>query len=619
MNAFFDNPELLAPARTLVETRADGSFVMRSPEVLQSYARCIGSWLEHWAIERPDQTYLAERRNGDWYHVTYGQARQRVGALAQGLLDLAPPPGRPLVVLSENDIDNALISLAAMHVGIPVSTVSVAYSRSTRDFSRLGTILKSLKPGLIFVNDASTFMPPLDELKPSCPVVAARNADALEGALPLARLYETKETAAVMAAFDQVGPETHARYLLTSGSTGAPKVVVNTHRMLCANQQAIIQCWRFLKHREVVVLDWLPWSHTFGANHNFNLILANGGSLFIDEGRPAPGLIERTVENIKSVRPTLFFNVPRGFEVLLPYLEADADLRQALFERLDMLFYAAAALPQIVWDKLAVLASEVREEPLFMCSEWGSTETSPVLTSVHFRCERPGNLGLPVPGVELKFVPSGEKLEIRVRGESVFREYLGAPDLTAKAFDKEGFYLMGDAGYLLDPNRPESGIIFNGRVTEDFKLTTGTWVSVGTLRPRLVSALNPYAADCVIAGHDCQEISALMFATPALRALAGPEGENMSGEQLALVPAVRNALLKGMARLATEAPASSQHIRRLLILDDLPQLEQGEITDKGYLNQRCSLALRADAVKLLCADKPAPAVIRLNELLGATA
>lgn len=616
MSEFYNNPEMLAPARTLVERRTDGSFVMRSPEALQPYARCVGEWLERWAVERPDQTYLAERRNGDWYRLSYVQARQRVGALAQRLLDMRLPAGRPLVVLSENDIDHALLSLAAMHIGVPVSTVSVAYSKSAREFSRLGAILQSLEPALIFVNDASAFVDPLVQLGPTCPVVAACNADALAGALELAPWYETEETPAVMAAFNRVGPDSHARYLLTSGSTGSPKVVVNTQRMLCANQQAMVQCWRFLRHREIVVLDWLPWSHTFGANHNFNLVLANGGSLYIDDGRPMPGMIERTLENIKSVRPTLFFNVPRGYEVLLGYLEADQELCHALFGRLDMLFYAAAALPQIVWDKLAVLAAKVRSEPLFMCSEWGATETAPVLTSVHFHCERPGNLGLPVPGIELKFIPSGDKLEIRVRGESVFRDYLEAPELTAKAFDEEGFYQIGDAGYLLDPERPECGIVFNGRVTEDFKLTTGTWVSVGTLRPRLVSALSPFAMDCVIAGHDHDEVCALMFATPALRKLAGADGDNMSGEQLALVSTVRDALLKGMAALASESPASSQHVRRLLILDDLPRLDVGEITDKGYLNQRCSLALRADAVRRLCADSPDPAVIRLDELQG---
>ena len=387
--------------------------------------------------------------------------------------------------------------------------------------------------------------------------------------------------------------------------------------MLCANQQAIAQCWRFVETTEMVVLDWLPWSHVFGANHNFNLILRNGGALYIDEGRPVPGLIERTVENIKDIRPTLFFNVPRGYEVLLPYLEADRELAQALFERLDMLFYAAAALPQSSWDRLVAVAAEVREKPLFFTSEWGCTESSPVLTNVHFRLERAGNIGLPVPGVEIKFVPSGDKLEMRVRGESVFREYRNSPELTAQAFDEEGFYMIGDAGLLIDPERPERGIQFNGRVTEDFKLTSGTWVSVGTLRLRIVSALSPYAQDCVITGHDRDDIGVLLFPSPALRALAGADGAGLSGEQLAAVPAVREALLAGLAKLEQESPASSRHAARLLILDTPPSLDAGEITDKGYINQRLVLGLRADQVLRLYAEITDDAVILLSETRGA--
>jgi len=616
VNDFFNDPTRLAPARVTVEPCAGNGFVMRSQDTLQPYARCVGDWLEQWAEQAPDRTFLAERRSGAWFRLTYREARQRIGSLAQGLLELDLDDGRPLLMLSDNDIDQALISLAAMHVGIPVSTVSVAYSRDIAGgCGKLKSIIEALRPGAIFVNDGDAYSRTLELVHPGCYVIAGRNAQEIPDALSLPLVYKP-ESPAVMQAFQRLHGDTVARYLLTSGSTGTPKVVVNSHRMLCANQQAISQCWRFVEHCEVVVVDWLPWSHTFGVNHNFNLVLRNGGSLYIDDGRPVPGLIARTVENIKSVKPTLFFNVPRGYDVLLPYLESDEELAHALFGRLEMLFYAAAALPNSTWQRLIASAARVREKPLFFTTEWGSTETSPVLTNVHFHLEQPGNIGLPVPGVEMKFIPSGEKLEMRVRGPSVFTRYLDDPTKTAEAFDEEGFYCIGDAGRLADAERPERGILFDGRVTEDFKLNTGTWVSVGTLRPRLVSALAPYASDCVICGHDLDAIGALMYASPALRELVGEAGQNMSADQLAMEPSVRLALCAGLQAMAKEYPAPSQHVARLLILDSPPNLDAGEITDKGYINQRMALALRADQVKRLYGDSLDSAVILLSEVYG---
>lgn len=616
---FFTDETQLAPSRAVVEPCGEGAFILRSPDPLQPYARCVGEWLEHWAVAAPERVFLAERRNNEWFRLGYAQARQLVGSLAQSLLDLDLPAGSPLVVLSENDIDHALLALAAMHVGIPVATVSVAYSRNTAGgCAKLKSIMEVLQPGLIFVSDGDAYSDALSHLQPQCRVLAARNAAEIPGALELTPFYDREETPAVMEAFTRITPETHARYLLTSGSTGGPKAVVNPQRMLCANQQAISQCWRFLGQSELVVLDWLPWSHTFGANHNFNMVLCHGGSLYIDDGRPLPGQIERTVENIKSVRPTVFYNVPRGYEVLLPYLERDEELAEALFGRLKMLFYAGAALPQNTWERINAVADKVRSKPLFFTTEWGATETSPALTNVHFRLDKPGNIGLPLPGIEIKFVPSGDKLEMRVRGPSVFSEYRNNPELTTKAFDADGFYMIGDAGYLLDPEHPEKGIAFNGRVSEDFKLTTGTWVSVGTLRPRLVSALAPYAQDCVICGHNQDVIGALMYPTPALRALIGEAGASMSVDELAQTPAVRLALCAGLMAMAKEFPASSQHAVRLLILDSPPNLAAGEITDKGYINQRQALSLRAADVERLYAEPLDPAVILLGEAHGET-
>jgi len=616
MYDFFNDPTCLAPARVLCERGPDGSFTLSSPQLLEPYARCIGQWLEQWADQAPERPYLAERRNGVWFTLTFREVRQRVGALAQGLLDLNTEPGRPVLMLSENDIDQALLTLAAMHVGIPVSTVSVAYARNTSSgCSKLKAIVEVLNPALIFVNDGDAYCRAIELVNPDCPVVAARNAQEIPNALALPLLYKP-ESPAVMAAFARVDGETPARYLLTSGSTGSPKAVINTHGMLCANQQAIAQCWRFVEHCEVVVLDWLPWSHVFGANHNFNLVLRNGGTLYIDDGRPMPGLIDRTVENIKSVKPTLFFNVPRGYEALLPYLERDEELTQALFGRSQLLFYAAAALPQNTWSRLVESAARVRKSPLFFTTEWGSTETSPVVTNVHFALNQPGNIGLPVPGTQIKFVPSGDKMEMRVRGPSVFSRYLNDPVNSQAAFDEEGFYKIGDAGRLVDPQQPERGILFDGRVTEDFKLSSGTWVSVGTLRPRLVSALAPYASDCVICGHDRDVIGALIYPTAALRELLGKAGREMSGAQLARHPEVRLALCAGLQALAKDYPASSQHAVRLIILDSPPSLDEGEITDKGYINQRTALSLRADAVKRLYAEALELDVILLAEVYG---
>lgn len=608
MNDIFAG-KLLAPPRVLHEKCPDGSFVLRSPEPLLPYARCVGQWLEHWAVARPQQTFLAEQRDGQWFEMSYSQTRFQVGALAQGLLELDLPPGKPLVVLSENDIDHALLTLAAMHIGMPVTSVSVAYSQGQGDCARLRAVLELLDPGLIFVNDGHRYARALSIAQPGCLVVAARQHEHIPGALPLVELAAQPETPAVIAAFEQLGPEDAARYILTSGSTGTPKVVITSHKMLCANQQAIAQCWKFIEQCEIVVLDWLPWSHVFGCNHNFNLVLRNGGSLYIDDGRPLPGAIERTLENIRTVRPTLYFNVPKGYEVMLSFLEADEHLAKCFFERLEMLFYAGAALPASLWSRLKEVAARSCSKPLFFTTEWGATETSPVLTSVHYPIDRPGNIGLPVPGIEIKFVPNGEKLEMRVRGESVFTRYLNNPELTAQSFDEQGFYRIGDAGALVDPAAPHRGIHFEGRVSEDFKLSTGSWVSVGNLRLRVVAALAPFVQDCVIAGHDRDELGVLLFVTPALRALAGPGGEHLTAEELAATSAVRQALQRGIDEVARTFPASSQHCARAIILDIPPSLEAGEITDKGYINQRQVLALRADKVARLFAEQPDAAII----------
>lgn len=582
----FDDPGSLAPRQVFREDLPGGGFVLRHPEPLKPHARCIGDWLEHWARATPDALFLAERdAQGAWRRMSYGQVRHAVGRIAQGLLDAGLPAGKPVVILSDNSVDAALLGLATMHLGRPVCTVSSAYCRLTRDYSKIAGILDTLDPGLVYASDAVVYGPAVAAWKGRAPVFFSAHAGELPGARAFDSLQASGETPAVKQAFAAIGPQTHAKYLLTSGSTGTPKVVVNTHRMLCANQQQIAQVWPFLERHPLVLLDWLPWSHTFGANHNFNMVLSHGGSLYVDEGRPAPGLVEKTLRNLREVQPNFYFNVPRGFDMLLPYLEQDAAAARDVFARLEGVFYAGAALPQSLWQRLEAVARQVRERPVWFTSAWGATETSPAATEVHWPIERAGCIGLPLPGVALKFVPNGGKLEMRVRGPNVFPGYRNAPELTAKAFDEEGYYLIGDAGRLVDEADPSLGVAFDGRVAEDFKLMSGTWVSVGTLRLKVVTAMAPHVADVVITGHDREEIGLLVFPTPQAKAL--PEGELRGHVQAAL------------RKLAAEGGGSSQTPARALLQDEPPNADAGEITDKGYINQRAVLARRSAEVAAL--------------------
>ncbi|HMO45072.1 MAG TPA: feruloyl-CoA synthase [Rubrivivax sp.] len=591
---WFDDPHWLAPPRTVRIGFDDGSFVLRSPEPLRPYARCIGEWLERWAAATPAAPAFAERAaDGEWRRLNWAQTRAAVGRLAQGLLDLDLAPQAPIVVLSDNSIDHLLLLLAGMHIGVPVCTVSSAYCRLTQDYAKIHGILNTLGPALVYAGDAQVYGPALAHAGLHAPVVFSRGAESFAGALDFDGLSRP-ETAAVMAAFEAITPDTHAKYLLTSGSTGHPKVVINTHRMLCANQQMIAQVWRFLEQEKPVLVDWLPWSHTFGGNHNLNMVLRNGGTMVIDEGRPAPGLIERSVANLAEVQPTIWFNVPRGFDMALPLLEADLELARRVFQRLRAIFYAGAALPQATWERIQALARKLRGEEVWLTTSWGSTETAPGITSAHWKLDRAGIIGLPMPGVELKFVvdPSnvGDKLEMRVRGVSIFPGYRDAPQLTAQAFDAEGYYCIGDAGLLADEARPESGVVFNGRVAEDFKLGSGTWVSVGTLRVRVVSALAPYAQDVVITGHDRNEVGVLVFPTPQAAAL--PAGE------------LRAHVAAALKSLQAEGGGSSQAPARALLLAEPPSADAGEITDKGYINQRAVLKRRDALVQALYAGGP---------------
>ncbi|HSB98565.1 MAG TPA: feruloyl-CoA synthase, partial [Burkholderiaceae bacterium] len=575
-----------------------GAFVLRHPEPLQPHARCVGEWLEHWARITPDALFLAERdASGGWRRLSYADTRAQVGRIAQAMLDLRLPADQPVVVLSDNAVDHALLALATMHLGRAVCSVSSAYCRLTKDYGKVKGILDTLDPALVFASDPAVYGAAVRAWGGRASIVFGKDAHRVSGALPFAQLLEAAESAAVGRAFAAIGPDTHAKYLLTSGSTGQPKVVINTHRMLTANQQQMAQVWPWLQRHRLVLLEWLPWSHTFGANHNFNMALAHGGSVHIDEGRPAPGLIEKTVKNLREVKPNFYFNVPRGFDMLLPYLENDEATARDVFERLEGVFYAGAALPQSVWERLEGVARRVRSRPLWFTSSWGATETSPAVTSVHWTIERAGCIGAPLPGIELKFVPNAGKLEMRVRGPTVFPGYRNAPELTARAFDEDGYYLIGDAGRLVDDARPELGVAFDGRVAEDFKLMSGTWVSVGTLRLRAISALSPLAADVVVTGHDREEIGLLVFASPAAAAMSDAERTQR--------------LRDGLVAMAAAGGGSSQTPTRAMLLSEPPSADAGEITDKGYINQRAVLTRRASEVLALYSPVKDERVVRV--------
>jgi feruloyl-CoA synthase len=600
-----DASSLFATPNTVAEHRADGSIVLRSQDALRDSARCIGDWLEHFARQTPDAIFLAERDSADtpWATVTYAGALRRVRAAASWILTQGLSAERPVVILSDNSIDHALLALAAQHVGVPSAAISPAYSLMSKDFDKLKSMIALLEPGAIYVSATKPFSAALAAIRPlhKAQIISGNAGDA--DALAFRTVAATVETTGVAKAFAAVTPDTIAKFLFTSGSTGTPKAVINTQRMLTSSQQAKAQTWTFLEQSDdLVILDWLPWSHTFGANHNFNLVLRNGGSLYIDGGKPAPGLFATSLANLKSVMPTVYFNVPRGFDMLIAALRGDEELCRRFFGEVKFAFYAGAALPQNLWDALEELSIMTVGRAMPMVSAWGSTETSPLATDCHFLAERSGNIGVPIPGTELKLVTSGDKLEVRVRGPNVTPGYWKVPELTRQAFDEEGFYLIGDAVKLADVGRPERGLFFDGRVAEDFKLNTGTWVSVGTLRVAGIAALAPLAQDIVVTGHGGDEVRFLVFPNiVACRAQAGlPETAGVN--DVLAHDKVRAAIAQGLSKLKQQGANSSGHATRALLLAEPPSVDGGEITDKGYINQRAVLTRRADAVARLNDD-----------------
>ena len=605
----------LGPADVLLERNADGTIVLRSPHKLGTYPQKLTERLEHWAKAAPDRIHLAQRAaDGSWRRLTYAQTLSQVRAIAQSLLQRRLSAERPIAILSGNDIEHALLGLAAMMVGIPYAPISVPYSLMSSDFGKLKSIVENLTPGLVFVSDGKLFARALEAAVPrDVEIAVTANPQVERPATLFADLLVARPGAAVEQAHAKVGPDTIAKILFTSGSTGNPKGVINTQGMLCANQAQIRAGLAFVGDEPPVIVDWLPWNHTFGSNHNFNLILDNGGSLYIDEGKPLPGAIAATARNLKEIAPTIYFNVPKGFEALLAHLRADADLRKNFFSRLKVLFYAGAGLQQYVWDELQEMSVATCGERVIFISSIGSTETSPLALACNWDFPRPGNIGLPAPGVELKLVPNEGKLEARLKGANITPGYWRRPDLTKEAFDEQGYYKIGDAVKFVDASDPSQGLLFDGRLAEDFKLASGTWVSAGALRAQFVDHCAPLVRDTVIAGINRDDIAALVFPdVEACRKLAGLAADAAPAAVLA-DRALRDEFKKRLDALARQSTGGSTRICRLILMAEPPSLDAGEVTDKGSINQRAVLTRRAALVEELYTGKPSANAIAIDE------
>lgn len=600
---------LAAPAVD-VERRASGEIVLRSPLPLAAHARHVGEYLQHWAKADPARSFLVERDTaGVWQHLSFGQAAQRADVVSQWLIDHGHNADRPIAALCDNCVNMALLKLGAMQIGIPFLPVSPAYSLMSENFAKLKHVVAELQPSLIYVPSLAQFARALKALNlTGIQVVADAAHSDFPDAIPFVDLLAPKLGPQVKQRRDAVGPDTVAKILLTSGSTGMPKGVINTQRMMCANGTAVDQVWMFLTKTRPVLVDWLPWNHTFGTNFNFNQVLRHGGTMYIDAGKPAPGKLEITLKNLREVQQTLLYNVPRGYDMLLPALEADDDFARHVFEKLDVIFYAGAALPPHLWQRLEALAIKHRGKRLPILSSLGSTETGPVASFCHWPAADIGGVGLPVPGCTLKLVPDGGKLEMRVKGANVTPGYYRRSDLTELAFDGEGFFKLGDAVAFIDPERPERGLRFDGRVSENFKLSSGTWVQVGDIRLSAISAAAPAIQDAVVTGHDREEAGLLIFPNlDGCRKICNAPEATLA--DLMSCPELHAHLARTLSAFNAANPGSSRQISRVLVMATPPSIDGNEITDKGYINQRAVLEGRAAEVSRLYAGITHPDVV----------
>jgi feruloyl-CoA synthase len=604
-------PVRLGVIDTTVRRGADGAVYLQSSQTLGNYPIRITDCLDRWAREAPDRTFLAER-DADlaWRRLSYTDALSQVRSISQALLLRQLSVDRPILILSGNGVDHGLMALAAMYVGIPYAPIAPAYSLQAQEFSALRQVFERMRPGLVFAADGARFERALREVLPAdVELVTTRSAPAGIPSTPFESLAVPPVTGEVDAARDRVGPDTIAKVLFTSGSTGRPKGVINTQRMLCSNQEMIRSVLAFLGDAPPVLCDWLPWNHTAGGNHNFGLVLYNGGTLYIDEGKPAPAQFAATVRNLRDVPCTAHFEVPRFYEMLMPHLRSDAVLREAFFRDLKLIFYAAAGLGQKFWDELRDVSLQACGEELLIMTGFGSTETAPFALTTGPDGAFAGMVGFPAPGLEVKLAPVGSKLEARVRGPNITPGYWHDEALTAAAFDEEGFYCLGDAMRFVDPNDPSTGLIFDGRLAEDFKLSTGTWVSVGPLRARILAAAAGLAQDVVITGHDREFAGALVFPNMAVCRLVTGLADDAPAADVLAHPAVVGRFQDAFVGLARESTGSSTFVARAIVLDQPPSLDAREITDKGSINQKVVLQQRAALVEDLYAPAPSARVL----------
>ncbi len=589
----------ILPLRTVIE-HGGGAIYARCPQPLGPYPTAITERLDYWAETTPDHIFLARRDDGGtWNTVTFGAMHARVRAVAQALLDRRLSANRPVVILSGNSIEHAVLALASMYAGVMYAPIAPAYSLLAREFTTLRAVWQSLGPGMVFAAEGDRYERALAAVAGGTEVVTCSPSPSMR-TTSFAELASTRATSGVDDANRRVTGDTIAKILYTSGSTGRPKGVINTQRMLCSNQEMLRTVLPLLADEPPVLCDWLPWNHTFGGNHNFGLVLYNGGTLYIDDGKPTPGAFETTVANLREIASTAYFNVPRGYELLVPRLRADADLRARFFSRVRMLFCAAAALRQQIADDLDALADETPRGRIPLVTGLGATESAPFALCAGNAAFTGGRIGVPAPGVELKLAPVGERFEGRLRGPNITPGYWGDDEATRAAFDDEGFYRLGDALGFADQADPAQGFVFEGRLSEDFKLSTGTWVRVGSLRAALLASAGDLVHDVVVAGQAREFVAALVFPNVERRQAMGCE-------------AFATELGERLQAFADRFPGSSTMVRRWLLLDEPPAIDAHEVTEKGSVNQKAVLANRAALVELLYAAEPPESVVHSVE------
>ncbi|MES2584538.1 MAG: feruloyl-CoA synthase [Pseudomonadota bacterium] len=594
--------------RVAVRDGVPGVHYLQAEQALQPYALRMTDRLQHWAAHRPERSFMARRgkladgMRGDWLHLSYADAWQRARHIAQALIDRKLSADRPVLILSENDLEHAQLALGCLIAGVPYVPVSPAYSLVSQDFDKLRHVIQTVTPGLVFAADAARYGKAIGATISSDTDVVLTEGQ-MEGRNPIAfgDLLATPATGQVDAAMAATGPDTITKFLFTSGSTKLPKAVINTQRMWCANQQQMCQSLPVLTEDPLVLVDWLPWNHTFGGNHNVGMVLYNGGTLYIDDGKPTPALVGETLRNLRDIAPTVYFNVPTGFEAIAQAMQTDAQLRSKLLSRVKMFFYAGASLAQPIWDSL--FASEEAEvgERIVMATGMGMTESGPFGLFVTHPGVKSGDLGVPTPGLDIKLVASGDKTELRYRGPNITPGYWRAPEETAAHLDDEGFFCTGDAVQWIDETDVHQGLRFDGRIAEDFKLATGTFVSVGPLRARITAAGAPYIQDVVLTGINCKEVGAMVFPTQAVRKLSPLPADAAMADVLACEAVIAH-FQTVLNTLASQATGSANRIARLCLLAEPPTLDRGEVTDKGSINQRAVLTHRAHTVEALHAD-----------------